>query len=91
MVKVSPSSPIDTNPQVSDHKEHTRTGSEAPIEDDASSPPDQRPQSDFNDTYDPATYHCTGYNTEGYIWFDGQSSAEDRRFVIDLENGSMDT
>jgi hypothetical protein len=42
------------------------------------------------DKYDPSIYRCTGYNTEGYVWFDGDSKAEDRRFVIDLKDGSMD-
>lgn len=40
--------------------------------------------------YDPSTYRCTGYNVEDYIWHNGSSDLEDRRFVMDLEYGSMD-
>jgi hypothetical protein len=42
------------------------------------------------DPYDPFIYRCSGYDTETYEWFEGKSSAKDRRFSIDLENGSMD-
>ena len=40
--------------------------------------------------YDPSIYRCTGYDVEGYVWFDGDSRAEDTRFVIDLRDGTMD-
>lgn len=42
------------------------------------------------DPYDPSMYRCTGYETKGYVWFDGGSDAVDSRFIIDLENGTMD-
>jgi len=42
------------------------------------------------DKYDPSIYRCTGHDVEGYVWFDGESRAEDTRFVIDLRDGTMD-
>jgi hypothetical protein len=58
--------------------------------DPSSGPTFEQKLSPIIDKYDPSIYRCTGYNTEGYVWFDGDSKAEDRRFVIDLKDGSMD-
>jgi hypothetical protein len=42
------------------------------------------------DRFHPDLYHCTGYEIKDYQWFDGVPKADDRRFVIDLKDGSMD-
>jgi hypothetical protein len=56
----------------------------------SSGPTSDEKLSPMIDKYDPSIYRCTGYDTEGYVWFDGDSKAEDKRFVIDLKGGSMD-
>lgn len=40
--------------------------------------------------YNPERYRCTGYEIKDYKWLDGVGKAEDQRFSIDLEDGSMD-
>jgi hypothetical protein len=59
-------------------------------DDQSSGPISDEELSPIVDKYDPSIYRCTGYDTEGYVWFDGDSKAEDRRFVIDLKDGTMD-
>jgi hypothetical protein len=42
------------------------------------------------DPYEPWVYRCIGYDKDTYVWFDGVSTAQDKRFFIDLEHGTMD-
>jgi len=70
---------VDQTPATENQSQRSRT----PTSDEEVSP--------AIDKYDPSIYRCTGYDVEGYVWFDGISQTEDRRFLIDLpRKGTMD-
>lgn len=57
----------------------------------AGQPEDTPSDEDLTCLYSPLNWVCKGYDPLAeYQYFDGVPGASDQRFLIDLENGSMD-